>query len=95
MSDGKRLAEGLWRRETDVGNPLEKSISISLRNDLLSHLWNLEQREGELKGIQLSLGDWFFFLERHSGVEHFNRKPPNKYLGCDDIASKYFQSQGL
>lgn len=70
-----RVCRGPYRgRGSDVGNPLEKSISISLRNDLCSRLWNLEQREGELKGIQLSLGDWFFFpkgiLKLNSSVEN-------------------------
>lgn len=51
------------RRRSDVGTPPAKSISISLRSRLSSHLWNLERREGELKGIPLSLGDWFFFLQ--------------------------------
>ena len=46
-----------------LASPLEKSIFISLRNDLLSRLWNLEQREGELQGIQLSPGNWLFFLK--------------------------------
>lgn len=62
------------RRGADAGIPLDESISISLRSDLLSHLWNLEPREGELKGIQLSRGDWFCLLkgilERSSPVEN-------------------------